>query len=211
MLGYEYALTGKQEFFLWLYQVLPNIDVIEEIYKLKVEAELDQARFDRGILPANIIALGPWSNWEHTINNPPFRWGVNPSTESNVGVFRMMRPGDIIFYYANQDKPKKFSKRGLFGVGRVTKTYDENSEQYWPDEKLQGKIIDKHRFEIESIKLVQTDSEILPWIDGLPFTKGLNRSANQNTLKQLIDNTEKISCGIISSFKKRGVIIFFVA
>ena len=143
-------------------------------------------------MPRFFIALGPWSNWEHTINNPPFRWGVNPSSTSNVGVFRALRLGDIVFYYANQDKPTKFSKRGLFGVGRVTKTYDENLELYWPDEKLHGKIIYKHRFEIESIKLVQTDSEMLPWIDGLPFTKGLNRVANKDNLKQLIDNTEKI-------------------
>jgi MoxR-like ATPase len=138
------------------------------------------------------IALGPWSNWEHTINNPPFRWGVNPSSASNVGVFDALRPGDVVFYYANQDKPTPFSKRGLFGVGRVTRKYDEDTERYWPDEKLKDEIIYKHRFEIESLKLVQSDSEIVPWIDGLPFTKGLNRIANPDTLKQLIDNTQKI-------------------
>lgn len=146
--------------------------------------ENDETRF--------FIALGPWSNWEHIINNPPFRWGVNPSSASNVGVFNALRPGDVIYYYANQDKPTPFSKRGLFGVGKVTRKYDEDSERYWPDEKLKDEIIYKHRFEIESLKLVQSDSEMLPWIDGLPFTKGLNRIANKDTLKQLIDNTEKL-------------------
>jgi len=144
----------------------------------------DQTRF--------FIALGPWSNWDHTINNLPFRWGVNPSSASNIGVFNALREGDIVYYYANQDKPTPFSKRGLFGVGKVTRKYDEDSERYWPDEKLKDEIIYKHRFEIKSLKLVQSDSEILPWIDGLPFTKGLNRIANQDTLHQLIDNTQKI-------------------
>ena len=138
------------------------------------------------------IALGPWSNWEHTLNNLPFRWGVNPSSASNVGVFKALRHGDIVYYYANKDNPRKFSKRGLFGVGKVTKIYDEEHERYWPDEKLKDEVIYKHRFEIESLKLVETDSELLPWIDGLPFTKGLNRVANEETLKQLIDNTKKM-------------------
>jgi len=138
------------------------------------------------------IALGPWSNWEHTMNNPPFRWGVNPSSASNVGVFNALRPGDVVYYYSNKDSPTPFSKRGFFGVGKVIRKYDEDSERYWPDEKLKDEIIYKHRFEIESLKSVRSDAEILPWIDGLPFTKGLNRIANEDLLKKLIDNTEKI-------------------
>ena len=126
------------------------------------------------------------------MNNLPFRWGVNPSSASNVGVFKALRHGDIVYYYANKDNPRKFSNRGLFGVGTVTKIYDEEHERYWPDEKLKDEVIYKHRFEIESLKLVKTDSELLPWIDGLPFTKGLNRVANEETLKQLIDNTKEM-------------------
>ena len=138
------------------------------------------------------IALGPWSNWEHTLNNPPFRWGVNPSSASNVGVFNALRPGDIVYFYANKDNPTPFSKRGLFGVGKVIRTYDENSELYWPDEKLKNEVIYKRRFEIKPYKIIQSDSDLLPWIDGLPFTKGLNRIANKDTLKQLVDNTERL-------------------
>ncbi len=164
-----------------------------EIEELVNTCEKKIEEFELNKKPATrfFIALGPWSNWEHAINNPPFRWGVNPSSASNVGVFNALRTGDVVFYYANQDKPTPFSKRGLFGVGRVTRKYDEDSERYWPDEKLKDEIIYKHRFEIESLKLVQSDSEMVSWIDGLPFTKGLNRIANPDTLKQLIDNTEK--------------------
>ena len=164
---------------------ISHVESIVDSNKIDVDSSnLNTKRF--------FIALGPWSNWEHTMKNPPFRWGVNPSSVSNVGVFKALRHGDIIYYYANQDNPRKFSNRGLFGVGKVTKIYDEEHERYWPDEKLKDEVIYKHRFEIESLKLVETDAGLLPWIDGLPFTKGLNRVANEETLKQLIDSTEKI-------------------
>jgi len=168
---------------IWRLTHLKGIESSEP--KVKPEIVLDKdLRF--------FIALGPWVNWEHSLNNPPFRWGVNPSTPSNVGVYNLLRPGDIVYYYTNQDKPTPFSKRGLFGVGKVSRVYEEEEELYWPDEKLQNKIIYKHRFEIESIKFVQSDSKMLPWIEGLPFTKGLNRIANNDNIKQLLENTEKI-------------------
>ena len=55
---YDFDLSSKRKTFLWLYQVLPNIDLIKDIYKLKVESELEQARIDNGLLPAEIIAHG---------------------------------------------------------------------------------------------------------------------------------------------------------
>jgi len=58
---YDFDLSSKRKTFLWLYQVLPNIDLIKDIYKLKVEAELDQMRLERSQLPMNIIALGSWN------------------------------------------------------------------------------------------------------------------------------------------------------
>ena len=138
------------------------------------------------------IALGPWSNWIHTLENPPFRWGVNSSTSSNIGVFNLLKLDDIVYFYSNQDIPKQFSKRGLFGVGKVTRIYDDENDVYWPDEKLKNKVIYNHRFEIESLKLVKTDYELLPWIDGLPFTKGLNHIVNEEILRKLIHDTKEI-------------------
>lgn len=134
------------------------------------------------------IALGPWSNWDHTIKHPPLRWGVRDSSASNIGVYDALKEGDIVFYYANQDLPTPFSKRGLFGVGRVTRKYIENEEKYWPDEQISNKVIYKHRFEIENLKLVKTDEELLPWIDGLPFTKGLNHIVDQIPLEKLLEH-----------------------
>lgn len=137
------------------------------------------------------IALGPWTNWSHTLENPPLRWGVKPSTPSNIGVFNSLQIDDVVFFYANDNPPTPFSKRGLFGVGRVVKKYDEEKEPYWNDEKLIKKVIYKHRFEIQPLKIVQTDNELLPWVDGLPFTKGLNRIVDQIPLNKLLDSTQK--------------------
>lgn len=135
------------------------------------------------------IALGPWSNWDYTIKHPPFRWGIRDSSASNVGVYDSLKEGDIVFYYANQDPPTPFSKRGLFGVGKVTRKYIENNEKYWPDEHISNKVIYKHRFEIENLKLVMTNEELLPWIEGLPFTKGLNHIVDQRPLEKLLEQT----------------------
>ena len=137
------------------------------------------------------IALGPWSNWEHTLKNPPFRWGVRDSSASNIGVYDALKEGDIVFYYANQDPPTPFSKRGLFGVGKVKRKYIENNEKYWPDEQIANKVIYKHRFDIENLKLVTADEELLPWIDGLPFTKGLNHIVDQVPLEKLLEHAHK--------------------
>lgn len=137
------------------------------------------------------IALGPWSNWDHTITHPPLRWGIRDSSASNIGVYDALKEDDIVFYYANQDPPTPFSKRGLFGVGRVSRKYIENNEAYWPDEQISNKVIYKHRFEIKNLKLVTTTEELLPWIDGLPFTKGLNHIVDQIPLEKLLEHARK--------------------
>lgn len=137
------------------------------------------------------IALGPWSNWDHTLNHPPLRWGVRDSSASNVGVYEALREGDIVFYYANQDPPTPFSKRGFFGVGKVTRKYVEANEKYWPDEVMQNKVMYKHRFELETLKMVNSDEELLPWVNGLPFTKGLNHIVDQVPLEKLLEHADK--------------------
>jgi MoxR-like ATPase len=132
------------------------------------------------------IALGPWTNWNHTLKHPPFRWGVRDSSASNIGVYDALREDDIVFYYANQDPPTPFSKRGFFGVGKVTRKYIESNEKYWPDEIVQNKVLYKHRFELETMKMVSADHELLPWVNGLPFTKGLNHIVDKVPLEKLL-------------------------
>jgi len=153
-----------------------------QVKKPKEETSENNGRF--------FVALGPWSNWEHTKNNLPFRWGVSASTPSNVGVYNQMIAGDYVFFYCNQDPPRPFSQRGLFGVGTVKRKYYTDTEIYWPDEKEKGKVVYNHRFEIEPLKIVESDSELLPWVDGLPFTKGLNRISPGKPLEQLLNNLQ---------------------
>lgn len=138
------------------------------------------------------ISVGPWKNWEYSLSKKPLLWGVRDDKQnSNLNVFNKLRVGSIVFFYANQDLPTKFSKRGLFGIGKVTRTYDENNVLYWPDELELGKTVYTHRFEMELIKIVENDSDLLSWIEGLPFTKGLNHIAKEIHLEKLLRNVHE--------------------
>jgi hypothetical protein len=57
---YNYELSTKRQIFLWLYQVLPNIDVIKHIYQFKEDLELDEIRMYHGLCPKNVITTGVW-------------------------------------------------------------------------------------------------------------------------------------------------------
>lgn len=133
------------------------------------------------------ISVGPWKNWEYSLARKPLIWGVrDDKKDSNLNIFKKLDVGSIVFFYANQDAPPKFTKRGLFGIGKVTKIYDEHEKLYWPDELESKRVIYTHRFEMELIKIVEKDSDLLPWINGLPFTKGLNHIAEVTHLEKLL-------------------------
>lgn len=55
MIYYEYELTTKQSIFLWLYQHIPNIDIIHIIYNYKYTLEYQDTLLYYGILPNNVI------------------------------------------------------------------------------------------------------------------------------------------------------------
>jgi hypothetical protein len=63
---YDFELTSKRKIFLWMYHVIPNIDIIKKIYLLKEEQELYETKLYYGVLPNNIIIIGRLS---HHINN----------------------------------------------------------------------------------------------------------------------------------------------
>lgn len=48
---YDFDLSSKKKFFLYMYQKIPNIDIIIHIYKLKEELEDEDIRVDYGLLP----------------------------------------------------------------------------------------------------------------------------------------------------------------
>jgi MoxR-like ATPase/predicted RNA-binding protein len=136
------------------------------------------------------VAMGPWSNWEHSLSRKPILWGVKPDTSgTNIGEFNRLLIGDIIFFYVTLEKPSKFSKYGFFGVGKVVRKCPNEEELYWPNETNEEKYT--HRFQIKPIKIFENDDDIL-WFDGLPNTKGLaGIKSNNPGLEPLLDAVEK--------------------
>lgn len=61
---YDFELSSKQKTFLWLYQVLPNIDMIKQIYKLKEEMEHEDTLSYYGLCPRNVKIMGVWPSEE---------------------------------------------------------------------------------------------------------------------------------------------------
>ncbi|MBI1663633.1 MAG: AAA family ATPase [Nitrosopumilus sp.] len=154
----------------------------------------DNQHFSKNILTNNgntdfFMITGPWTNWEFSIHNMPMKWGIKPEALNNT-IYKMMKPGDIVFFYQTLYKPIHFSKRGVFGVGKVIAKKDSTGP-FWPDEVKEGKILYEKIFEIERIKIAQNDDEVIPWIEGLPWTKGLNHIVNENSLSKLLDDVSK--------------------
>ena len=57
---YDFELTSKRTIFLWLYQVLPNIDILKDIYQRKEQLEVDEVRMYHGMCPRNVMTEGVW-------------------------------------------------------------------------------------------------------------------------------------------------------
>lgn len=138
--------------------------------------------------PELFTAVGPWSNWQWAISNSPMKWGVDDNSPA-LADFELLKPGDFVFYYVTQGEPSPFNRRGFFGVGEVLRKYIQK-EIYWPDEVSENRVIYSYRFDLETKHIVDDDGEILPWIDGLPFTKGLNHIANEQIQDKLLQNLQ---------------------
>lgn len=136
------------------------------------------------------IALGPWENWNHTMENLPLRWGVADTTPSNIGVFDQLSVGDTVFFYSTKDEPTYFSERGFFGVGIVSKKDINKSEKYWPLEKKTDKSFYTHKIFLDPLKCVQSDEELISVSDGLPTVKGLNHITEGKPLNELLSNVK---------------------
>lgn len=57
---YDFELSSKQKIFLWLYQILPNIDMVKKIYDMKLEMEHEEVLSYYGLCPRNIKISGVW-------------------------------------------------------------------------------------------------------------------------------------------------------
>jgi len=135
------------------------------------------------------VSSGSWKNWNHTINNPPIRWGI---TEKDKNLWDKINTGDIVFCSASSKTPRIFKKNGIFMVGKVTEKYElDKRDGYYPDSYPDSKDFFKFRFELDPIKIVKTDEELLPFVAGLVFRKSINRITNSSTIRKLSENLEK--------------------
>jgi hypothetical protein len=57
---YDYELSSKRKTFLWLYQVLPSIDIIKYIYEIKENLEREDNMAYHGLCPRNVKIMGAW-------------------------------------------------------------------------------------------------------------------------------------------------------
>ena len=57
---YDYELSSKRKTFLWLYQVLPSIDIIKYIYEIKENLEREDNMAYHGFCPRNVKIMGVW-------------------------------------------------------------------------------------------------------------------------------------------------------
>ena len=136
------------------------------------------------------IALGPWENWNHTIENLPLRWGIADTTPSNIAVYDLASEGDIVFYYSTRDEPTHFTERGFFGTGIVRKKEINKDEKYWPEEQRINKSFFTHKIYLDTLKFAQSNDELIPLSNGLPLVKGFNHITDGKPLDELIENSQ---------------------
>ena len=135
------------------------------------------------------LASGSWKNWEYTINNPPMRWGTK---EKERNLWDKLNIGDIVFCSASSKTERLFKKNGIFMVGQVTRKYElEKNDGYYPGSKSDSTDFFKYRFELEPLKIVKRDEELLPIVDGLVFRKSINRITNPSVIGKLSENLAK--------------------
>jgi len=105
MSGYEYALTSKQQLFLWLYQLLPNLDIIKYIYDMKCSIENDETLYYYGLIP-NITFLQE-NNFSYIMTIPlDNSWSKKVLNNSSLYMKLVTTPGLICKFTT----PKVLSK-----------------------------------------------------------------------------------------------------
>ena len=107
--GYEYDLTNKQSIFLWLYQVLPNIDIIHHIYNYKETLEYEDTLIYYGVLPEHIRVVGieykpPYVKTLDSPNGYILSMFINSQMRLNHSFIRALtKPGFICTFTFNQE------------------------------------------------------------------------------------------------------------
>ena len=64
---YDFELSLKRKTLLWLYQILPNIELLQYIYQLKEESEINDARIYHGMCPEYITISHSKYIWKQVV------------------------------------------------------------------------------------------------------------------------------------------------
>jgi hypothetical protein len=88
------------------------------------------------------VAVGDETNWERGLENGI--WGLRPQLKN---YWKRIEAGDLVLFYSTD--PVK----GFFGAG-IIRTKFRQTEPYWKEELLEGKVIWPYRFEFDVTHLI---------------------------------------------------------
>tara|TARA_B100000686_G_scaffold263870_1_gene277722 strand:- start:2178 stop:7187 length:5010 start_codon:yes stop_codon:yes gene_type:complete len=143
---------------------------------------------------SSFLISGPWSNWGHSLENRiddnEIMWATRGADPSDIGVYEKLKIGDFVFFANAMKDPGPFSKKVVFGFGKATAKFI-GKEPFWPDELRTNNVIYKYRFTVKPVHVTLMQSDAIPWIQGLPFTKGFNSIVNREIKSELLNEVMK--------------------
>jgi len=98
---YDFELSSKRRNFLWLYHVIPNIDLIKEIYKLKEDSELEDTLAYHGLCPMNITSTSSWV--PVSIRDTPKAYYHNRLMSLNVLTIKLIKEAGFICTFVMEE------------------------------------------------------------------------------------------------------------
>lgn len=132
------------------------------------------------------IANGSWKSWNHTIHNRPIRWGTKDENLWNI-----LQLDDIVFCSATSKQDRPFKDNGIFMVGKVIRKFElDENDGYFPDSENDTETFFKYRFELKELKIVQTDNELLPLVQGINSRRAINHITNEQVIKDILRNLD---------------------
>jgi hypothetical protein len=135
------------------------------------------------------VLTGDRDNWRRGITDRI--WGVVPALKSS---WDALERGDFLFFYA------KTPTSGVFGTGLVRDKFHQD-RPLWPDEIRKKEVLYPFRFTFDIVSFIDEerwDSEAVRPEAGIPYRAGLNRIANLENARNLLQQTERALAAIRS-------------
>ncbi|MBT6647250.1 MAG: AAA domain-containing protein, partial [Thaumarchaeota archaeon] len=122
-----------------------------------------------------------------SLSQEPFIWATQGTDPSTKAVWERLQPGDVVFVSnSKKDHGPFHSEKVILAIGICVKKF-MGTQPYWQDEKEKNKVIYDYRFELKLFRPIPSKAIQFNSIGGLPFTKGFNAIANEENIKQLLN------------------------